>query len=367
MLLGLIEQSARFSLHGSTYTTLDDPLAGNGGYVSGFGFQGTYPRGISGNNIVGYYMDSSNNFHGFLYNGSTYTTLNDPLARNGTFAYGISGSNIVGYYVDSFGEHGFLYNGSTYTTLNDPLAPNATNAYGISGNNIVGCYSDSSNNVHGFIATLSSTVSWTGVKNGNWDTSTANWANSLSSTATYSNADAVIFNDTNALTGTKISNTNVTISGSVSPQSVTFNNSGAVNGGVDYTIGGGVIAGTAALIKNAAGTVTLTGANTYSGATTINGGVVQANNSAALGNSSGVTVAAGASLALQGGIAIGTIPLTLSGTGAAFNSPGALINISGNNSYAGPIFIGSGSATILRSLLETRLRSPAELTTPAIL
>ena len=65
--------------------------------------------------------DSSGNTNGFLYNGSTYTTLNDPLAV-GTVAWGISGNNIVGYYADSSGNpNGFLYNGSTWTTLDDPL------------------------------------------------------------------------------------------------------------------------------------------------------------------------------------------------------------------------------------------------------
>ena len=51
-------------------------------------------------------------------------------------------------------------------------------------------------------------------------------------------------------------------------------------------------------------------------------------------------------MALQGGIAIPAIPLTLSGTGASSNPPGALVNVSGNNSYASPITIGSGGATI---------------------
>jgi len=31
----------------------------------------------------------------------TYTTLDDPLGVNGTIAIGISGNNVVGYYVDT--------------------------------------------------------------------------------------------------------------------------------------------------------------------------------------------------------------------------------------------------------------------------
>jgi len=135
-----------FLYNGSTYTTLDDPLG-----------RETFPQGISGGNIVGYYFDSSfpGSDHGFLYNGSTYTKLDDPLAGpTGTYPYGISGDNIVGTYYDfsGSGAHGFLYNGSTFTTLDDPLAATGeTNVYGISGNNIVGYYRDSSNAIHGFI------------------------------------------------------------------------------------------------------------------------------------------------------------------------------------------------------------------------
>jgi hypothetical protein len=143
-----------------TYTTLDDP-SGNGG---------TYAYGISGNNIVGWYANNSAGYFGpineqvgFLYNGSTYTTLINPLSiqntiqgpvPNGNYAYGISGNNTVGLYypvAGGGGFSGFLYNGSTYTTLNDPSGNGGTYAFGISGNNIVGVYYDSSGNANGFL------------------------------------------------------------------------------------------------------------------------------------------------------------------------------------------------------------------------
>src|SRR5262249_41418957 len=87
-----------------SFITLDDDPAGAVG--------STQVTGISGSNIVGTYFAASAN-HGFLYNGSTYTTLDDPLGTGGTIATGISGSNIVGFYVDSSDlYHGFLFNGS---------------------------------------------------------------------------------------------------------------------------------------------------------------------------------------------------------------------------------------------------------------
>ena len=53
----------------------------------------------------------------------TFTPIADPSATLETAAYGISGNSIVGSYRDASGINcGFLYNGSTYTTLSDPSA-----------------------------------------------------------------------------------------------------------------------------------------------------------------------------------------------------------------------------------------------------
>ena len=137
-----------FLYDGSSYTTLNAPLAALG--------TGTIAWGISGSNIVGWYEghNSAGNSgeYGFIYNGSTYSTLQHPLGVRGTRAFGISGSNIVGnYYDSSFTGHGFLYNGSSYTTIDDPLGVGGTFPYGISGNDIVGFYYDSSGHQHGFL------------------------------------------------------------------------------------------------------------------------------------------------------------------------------------------------------------------------
>ena len=94
-----------------TFTTID--------YPSGTG--GTYACGISGGNIVGYNytLFSPDSYLGFLYNGSTYTTVTYPpegIENFATAPCGISGNNIVGYFQvpDSY-QFGFLYNGSAYT------------------------------------------------------------------------------------------------------------------------------------------------------------------------------------------------------------------------------------------------------------
>jgi hypothetical protein len=129
-----------FLFNGSSYSTINDPL----------GAMGTIPNGISGNNIVGYYTDSNGYNHGFLFNGNSYTSLNFPSAYD-TYAYGISGNDIVGTYTDASGNHGFIYDGSSYITLDDPSGVGATYAYGISGPDIVGYFDDP--NPRGFLAT----------------------------------------------------------------------------------------------------------------------------------------------------------------------------------------------------------------------
>lgn len=127
------------TVYDGTWTILDDPL----------GPGSTTLNGISGNNIVGVSQTRS-----FLYDGASWTTISDALGVNGTFAKGISGNNIVGYYRDSENvTHGFLFNGSTYITLDDPLGI-GTVACGVFTDKVVGYYYDTSGNEHGFVATV---------------------------------------------------------------------------------------------------------------------------------------------------------------------------------------------------------------------
>ena len=144
-----------FEFDGTTFQTIDNPQATGPG--------GTFVTGIDGNKIIGYFHDSTSHFHGFVYDGSTYTTLTDPsdpqVATN-TIPYGISGNSIVGeYLVNSyFGQdnsiisksHGFINNGGSIATLDDPLRGNVSAVYGIGDNLIAGAYQDMSGLSHGF-------------------------------------------------------------------------------------------------------------------------------------------------------------------------------------------------------------------------
>jgi len=153
-----------FLYNGSAFLTLNDPLAP--------AYQ-TFAAGIDGNNIVGGYYDAAGNEHGFLYNGSTWTNLDDPLGTIQTNPLSISGNDVTGFYENSTGIHGFIYNGSSYTTIDDPLAKGETIPSTISGSDVVGYYWDGTN-MHGFLyngwsfTTLDDPLAAPGANGGTW-------------------------------------------------------------------------------------------------------------------------------------------------------------------------------------------------------
>lgn len=106
-----------------------------------------------------------------------------------------------------------------------------------------------------------------------------------------------------------------------------------------------------ALTKVGAGRLDLNQANTYGGETTVSTGILGVRNAAALGLSSmGTVVSNGATLELQTGVTSGE-GLTLNGTGIA--NAGALQNTSGNNTWTGPVTLGTN--TSIGSVLNTEL------------
>jgi autotransporter-associated beta strand protein len=113
------------------------------------------------------------------------------------------------------------------------------------------------------------------------------------------------------------------------------NDQTAASSGIIKNTGGAL-----SLVKVGNGTQTLSGVSTFVGPVLVSAGALNAANQWALGTvAGGVTVASGAALQLQGGTAVGAEPLTLNGAGSS--ADGALRNISGVNSFAGPITLGS--------------------------
>lgn len=193
---------------------------------------------------------------------------------------------------------------------------------------------------------------WTGLNNGNWDTSTLNnWTFNGSATAWVDNKVA-LFDDT------ALGNTNVVLNSAVTPTSVTVNN--ATKAYSFASSGASIIGGTGTLTKNGNSVLTLSGGvNTFGGATTISGGTLSvgalANGGAASdigssGNSATNLVINGGTLQFTGagatsdrlftlGTANGTIDasgtaaLTLNNSGAiALSGTGArTLTLSGTN------------------------------------
>lgn len=131
---------------------------------------------------------------------------------------------------------------------------------------------------------------------------------------------------------------NLTNTGTITGSGFGLTLTGSGNGSISSIIGTG--AGT--LTKTGTGTWTLTGLNTFTGATLINAGVLNIQSSTALGTTaSGTTVASGAALQILNGILVGAETLTLNGSG--ISNDGALRNISGTNSWSGPVTLGSAS------------------------
>jgi hypothetical protein len=137
--------------NGSTYTTLLTPPNG-------------IPEGISGSQIVGTAIAANGVSQGFVLTGTNYSYIDDPMAsytpntsgqETGTEIGGVSGNNIVGLYFDSSGTaHGFVDNGGTFTTVDYPGPGPVGIQYvkGADGANLVGDYIDSTG-VHGYLAT----------------------------------------------------------------------------------------------------------------------------------------------------------------------------------------------------------------------
>lgn len=173
--------------------------------------------------------------------------------------------------------------------------------------------------------TQAATVTWTGATNSTWvNNSAANWS------ALYTNnVDDVVFNDTGA-------NTAITVSGTVSPLSMLFNNSS-----LNYSLNSAAVSGTTGLTKSGTGTLTLNVNNTFSGKTILNGGTLSIAADLRLGTAPGAPVAD--QLTFNGGKLSVTAGTTLAtNRGWTINGAGGTLDAQAAVSFAGSI-VGSGT------------------------
>ena len=125
------------------------------------------------------------------------------------------------------------------------------------------------------------------------------------------------------------------------------------NGAGNILVADPIATSTGTLTKSGSGILTLSGTNTYTGTTTVSAGVLNIQNNSALGEVTNGTVLAsnGAVLQLQGGISVGSEPLSVRGTG--ISTTGAIRNISGNNTWGGLVTlianttVGSDAGTLI--------------------
>jgi autotransporter-associated beta strand protein len=129
----------------------------------------------------------------------------------------------------------------------------------------------------------------------------------------------------------------LTLSGPVVTSGTSAN--GLVLQGAGNGLVSGIISGSGSLTKGSTGTGTwiLSGANTYTGLTTVSSLLNVRNNSALGATTAGTTVTAGGSLQMQGGITVTGEALTLTAVVGTNALPNGLVNVSGNNEWAGSI------------------------------
>jgi len=113
-----------------------------------------------------------------------------------------------------------------------------------------------------------------------------------------------------------------------------------------YTFDGVLADGAGAplgLGKQAAGTLILTGNNTFTGVTTIGTGIINLRSSQALGGSRIVTTGNTGYVQLEGGISLPTTATFLTSNDGNGTTPGAIVNVSGDNTINGVITMTSGA------------------------
>ena len=139
-----------YFLSGGTFTRFSAPGASPAPATS---TTLTIGRGINGTSqaVGDYYTLSIASWHGFLYSGGSFTTIEFSFGASTTQASGINDSGqIAGSYLTG-ARHAFLYSGGSFTTIDFPGA-SATNGGGINNpGQIVGNYADSGGTTHGFL------------------------------------------------------------------------------------------------------------------------------------------------------------------------------------------------------------------------
>jgi len=300
--------------------------------------------------------------YGTLGANPTFTAINDlgTLTAPGTnITINLNQANAGGLSVDQFPL--IAYIGTTLPNIsNFHLAPLPPGLIANLTNNTVNHSIDLN------ITSAGQTLTWYGSVNTNWDiNTTANWNNGNANYLEYGSApnkygDNVTFDDTLYTGGPNPPSTNVNLTTTLHPSSITVNSS------LPYSITGvGSLAGSGIVTMNNAGSLFLGTSNNYTGGTVINAGSVIITNDAALGTNSGLVTLVGGTLQVDGnatssvrpfavaGGAIGVLTNTtfqlggsITGTGNLTKNDNGTLVIAGTNSATGATTVSGGTLNV---------------------
>lgn len=145
---------------GGSFSSVNDPSTASFNGITTNQLLGVNDGGVA----AGFYLDSSGAAHGYLYNisSASFTAVTFPGATS-TTATGINNAGVIsGFYTDAGGVvHGFIDNGGTYTSFDDPSG-GGTNTMLLGLNNeglAVGSFVDGSGETQGLILNIG-TVAW---------------------------------------------------------------------------------------------------------------------------------------------------------------------------------------------------------------
>jgi probable HAF family extracellular repeat protein len=121
----------------------------------GGGLNNSQATGINNLGLVsGFYMTNGGaDSFGFLFNGTTLTSLEYP-GSTFTQALGVNNDGeVVGTYIDSSGTmHGFIYDNGTYQTVDDPFGVGTTTVNGLNNKGDLVGFFVAGDNTEGFVA-----------------------------------------------------------------------------------------------------------------------------------------------------------------------------------------------------------------------
>ena len=179
---------------------------------------------------------------------------------------------------------------------------------------------------------------WNATASNIWDTTTTNWINLVGGApTTYKNGNPVLFND--AATGP--GGETVLLNSTVTPASVTFNNSTLA-----YSLSGtGKVSGTTGLLKQGSSTLNINTLNDYTGVTSFEGGntVITTLSNGSAASAIGAAPPAPANLVFNGGSLEYTGASITTNRGFTVSGANSGLTIANNLTVSGPIVSNGGS------------------------